>query len=63
MEERLAAARRDQTMGRVSVPKELDKFSQEISFDELKKLASDIFNSRIKLEAETKFIKELLARI
>ena len=38
MEERLAAARRDQTMGRVSVPKELDKFSQEISFDELKKL-------------------------
>jgi len=38
MDERLAAARRDQTMGRVSVPKELDKFSKEVSFDDLKKL-------------------------
>ncbi|KAL3811516.1 hypothetical protein ACHAXA_000420 [Cyclostephanos tholiformis] len=38
MDERLAAARRDQTMGRVSVPKELDKFSRDVSFDDLKKL-------------------------
>lgn len=38
MEARLAVARRDQTMGRVSVPKTLDNFSQEVSFDELKKL-------------------------
>lgn len=38
MDERLAAARRDQTMGRVSVPKELDKFSKEVSFDDLRKL-------------------------
>jgi ribosome biogenesis GTPase A len=38
MEERLAAARRDQTMGRISVPTTLDKFSQDVSFDELKKL-------------------------
>ncbi len=38
MDERLAAARRDQTMGRVSVPKELDKFSKDVSFDDLKKL-------------------------
>lgn len=38
MDERLAAARRDQTMGRVSVPNQLDKFSKEVSFDDLKKL-------------------------
>ena len=38
MDERLAAARRDQTLGRVTVPKSLDKFSQDISFDDLKKL-------------------------
>lgn len=38
MDERLAAARRDQTMGRVTVPKSLDKFSQDVSFDDLKKL-------------------------
>ncbi len=38
MDERLAAARRDQTLGRVTVPKSLDKFSQDVSFDELKKL-------------------------
>ena len=38
MDERLAAARRDQTLGRVTVPKSLDRFSQEVSFDDLKKL-------------------------
>ena len=38
MDERLAAARRDQTLGRVTVPKSLDKFSQDVSFDDLKKL-------------------------
>ena len=38
MDERLAAARRDQTLGRVTVPKSLDRFSQDVSFDDLKKL-------------------------
>jgi len=38
MEQRLAAARQDQSLGRVSVPKELDKFTQEVSFDDLKQL-------------------------
>lgn len=38
MEERLAAAKRDQMMGRVSVPKSLDTFSQEVSFEDLQKL-------------------------
>lgn len=38
MDERLAAARRDQSLGRVTVPKGLDTFSQEVSFDDLKKL-------------------------
>ncbi|KAL7500137.1 hypothetical protein ACHAWT_008620 [Skeletonema menzelii] len=38
MEERLAAARKDQLTGRVSVPKSLDTFSQEVSFEDLQKL-------------------------
>eukprot|EP00579_Thalassiosira_antarctica_P012651 CAMPEP_0201919674 /NCGR_PEP_ID=MMETSP0903-20130614/8495_1 /ASSEMBLY_ACC=CAM_ASM_000552 /TAXON_ID=420261 /ORGANISM="Thalassiosira antarctica, Strain CCMP982" /LENGTH=788 /DNA_ID=CAMNT_0048456255 /DNA_START=94 /DNA_END=2458 /DNA_ORIENTATION=+ len=38
MDKRLAAARQDSSLGRISVPKELDKFSQEVSFDDLKKL-------------------------
>ncbi|KAL7532597.1 hypothetical protein ACHAXR_007121 [Thalassiosira sp. AJA248-18] len=38
MEERLANAQRDISLGRVSVPKELDKFSEDVSFDDLKKL-------------------------
>ena len=38
MEERLAAAKQDQMMGRVSVPKSLDTFSQEVSFEDLQKL-------------------------
>jgi len=38
MEERLAAARQDSSLGRVSVPKELDRFAKEVSFDDLKKL-------------------------
>ena len=38
MDERLAAAKRDQSLGRVSGPEDLDKFSQEISFDDLKQL-------------------------
>lgn len=38
MEERLAVAKRDQAMGRVSVPKSLDNFSQEVSFEDLQKL-------------------------
>lgn len=38
MEERLAAARRDSALGRTSVPEQLDRFSQEVSFDDLKSL-------------------------
>lgn len=38
MEERLAAARRDQSMGRATVPEGLDKFSREVSFEDLQKL-------------------------
>jgi GTPase SAR1 family protein len=38
MDERIAAARRDHNLGRVTVPKSLDQFSQEVSFDDLKKL-------------------------
>ena len=38
MEERIAAAKRDQSLGRVSVNKQLDTFSQNVSFDELQKL-------------------------
>ena len=38
MEERLAAAKSDQMMGRVSVPKSLDTFSQDVSFEDLQKL-------------------------
>ncbi|KAK1749197.1 YqeH family GTPase [Skeletonema marinoi] len=38
MEERLAAAKQDQMTGRVSVPKSLDTFSQEVSFEDLQKL-------------------------
>ena len=38
MEERLAAAKRDQSLGRITVPTQLDKFSQEVSFDDLRKL-------------------------
>ena len=38
MEERLAAAKRDQALGRVSVPKSLDTFSQEVSFEDLERL-------------------------
>ncbi|KAL7549973.1 hypothetical protein ACHAWF_013227 [Thalassiosira exigua] len=38
MEERLAMAKRDQTRGRVSVPEGLDKFSRDVTFDELKNL-------------------------
>ena len=38
MEERLAAAKKDQMLGRVSVPKSLDKFTQEVSFEDLQKL-------------------------
>ena len=38
MDERIAAARSDQARGRVSVPKALDTFSEEVSFDDLKKL-------------------------
>ena len=38
MEERLAAAKNDQVSGKISVPKSLDKFSQDISFDDLQKL-------------------------
>lgn len=38
MDERIAAAKSDQAKGRVSVPKSLDTFSEEVSFDELKKL-------------------------
>jgi len=38
MEERLAAAKRDQQRGRASVPKQLDDFSQEVSFEDLRKL-------------------------
>jgi hypothetical protein len=38
MEERLAVAKRDQMMGRVSVPKSLDTFTQEVSFEDLQKL-------------------------
>ncbi|KAL9180348.1 hypothetical protein ACHAXT_008318 [Thalassiosira profunda] len=38
MEERLAAAKRDHALGRVSVPEELDTFADEVSFDDLKKL-------------------------
>ena len=38
MEERIAAAKRDQSLGRVTVNKQLDTFSQNVSFDELQKL-------------------------
>jgi len=38
MEERLAAAKRDSSLGRVSVPETLDTFSQNVSFEELQKL-------------------------
>eukprot|EP00578_Thalassiosira_sp_NH16_P013664 CAMPEP_0181116492 /NCGR_PEP_ID=MMETSP1071-20121207/21986_1 /TAXON_ID=35127 /ORGANISM="Thalassiosira sp., Strain NH16" /LENGTH=793 /DNA_ID=CAMNT_0023200753 /DNA_START=287 /DNA_END=2668 /DNA_ORIENTATION=- len=38
VEERLAAAKRDQSLGRVTISDELDKFAQEVSFDDLKKL-------------------------
>lgn len=38
MEERVASAKRDSSLGRITVPEGLDKFSQEVSFDELKKL-------------------------
>ena len=38
MDERIAAAKSDQAKGRISVPKSLDTFSEEVSFDELKKL-------------------------
>ena len=38
MEERLAAAKRDQSTGRISVPEQLDKFSQDVSFNDLQKL-------------------------
>lgn len=38
MEQRIASSRRDSSLGRISVPEGLDKFSQEVSFDELKKL-------------------------
>lgn len=38
MEQRIASAKRDQSTGRVSVPDRLDSFSQEVSFDALKKL-------------------------
>ncbi len=38
MEERIAAAKRDMDMGRVSVPEELDTFSRDITGNELQKL-------------------------
>eukprot|EP00571_Detonula_confervacea_P016555 CAMPEP_0172311058 /NCGR_PEP_ID=MMETSP1058-20130122/13655_1 /TAXON_ID=83371 /ORGANISM="Detonula confervacea, Strain CCMP 353" /LENGTH=797 /DNA_ID=CAMNT_0013024115 /DNA_START=136 /DNA_END=2529 /DNA_ORIENTATION=- len=38
MDERLASAKRDSSLGRITVPEGLDKFSQEVSFDDLKKL-------------------------
>jgi len=38
MDERIAAAKRDTDMGRVSVPGELDEFSQKITGNELRKL-------------------------
>jgi hypothetical protein len=38
MEERLAAARRDSSRGRVSVPKSLDKFSEDATFESLQAL-------------------------
>ncbi|KAL7487413.1 hypothetical protein ACHAW6_013018 [Cyclotella cf. meneghiniana] len=38
MDERMAAAKRDLARGRVSVPKSLDEFSQEVTFEGLQKL-------------------------
>jgi len=38
MEERIAAAKKDASLGRVSVPEQLDTFSKEVSFDDLQKL-------------------------
>ena len=38
MEERIAEAKKDQQRGRVSVPKSLDNYSKDVSFDDLKKL-------------------------
>ena len=38
MEERIAAAKRDMDMGRVSVPKDLDTFSRDVTGNELQKL-------------------------
>ena len=38
MDERLAAAKNDQLRGRISVPQTLDKFSKDVTFNELQKL-------------------------